>query len=59
MLTKMATAPDRLSGVVRARVEDNGGQDFAYRVVRDGRRVRCSALEGGVHVIANAPTQWW
>ncbi|WP_375483418.1 hypothetical protein [uncultured Jatrophihabitans sp.] len=54
----MADAPTRLSGVVRARIADHGGTEFTYRVQRDGRRVRCSALDGAVHVIAGTGTVW-
>jgi hypothetical protein len=54
----MASAPTRLAGVVRARVDDDGGTEFSYRVVRDGRRVRCTAMDGAVHVIAGTTTVW-
>ena len=58
VLDAMASATTRYAGVVRARVDDDGGREFSYRVVRDGRRVRCSALDGTVHVIAGRQTAW-
>jgi hypothetical protein len=58
VLESMASAPTRYAGVVRARVDDDGGRDFSYRVVRDGQRVRCSALDGAVHLIAGRTTAW-
>jgi hypothetical protein len=54
----MASAPTRLAGVVRARVSDDGGTEFRYRVVRDGPRARCTALDGAVHVVASDTTVW-
>lgn len=58
VLDAMASAPTRYAGVVRARVDDDGGRELMYRVVRDGQRVRCSALDGAVHLIAGRTTQW-
>jgi hypothetical protein len=54
----MAAAPTRLAGVVHARVSDDGGTEFSYCVVRDGRRVRCTALDGAVHMVASNTTVW-
>jgi hypothetical protein len=59
VLTGMAGAPNRIAGVVHARVSDDGGAEFSYRVVRDGYRVRCSALDGAVHVVAGHDTVWF
>ena len=53
-----AGAEDRVEGLVRARVEDDGGTTFRYRVARRGDLVRCTALSGGVHLIAGPTTVW-
>ncbi|MBE7186808.1 hypothetical protein [Jatrophihabitans endophyticus] len=58
VLAAMADAPTRYAGVVEAFVEDDGGTRFRYRVTRDGDRVRCVGMDGGVHVVANLQTEW-
>lgn len=49
---------DRIAGVVHARIEDDGGVEFRYRVYRRGRLYRCASLDGSVHAIAGRTTYW-
>jgi len=49
---------DRIAGVVHARVEDDGGIDFYYRIYRRGRLYRCASLDGSVHAIAGRSSYW-
>jgi hypothetical protein len=49
---------DRVLGVVRAQIEDDGGTIFQYRVARRGELVRCTSLDGAVHMIANRDRVW-
>lgn len=47
-----------MRGIVRAHVDDDGGTTFQYRVERRGHLVRCTSLDGRVHVIAGHDTIW-
>ncbi|MCW2496305.1 hypothetical protein [Jatrophihabitans sp.] len=49
---------DRIAGVVRAHVEDDGGTTFTYKVQRRGDLARCTSLDGSVHFIAGRETVW-
>ncbi len=49
---------DQVLGVIRAHVDDDGGTTFLYQVARRGRLVRCTSLDGGVHMIAGHDTVW-
>lgn len=43
---------DRIAGMVHARMEDDGGIEFRYRVYRRRDLYRCESLHGAVHAIA-------
>jgi hypothetical protein len=49
---------DRIAGIVHARIEDDGGVEFDYRVYRRGRLYRCASLDGRVHAIAGRDRYW-
>jgi hypothetical protein len=51
-------AEDRIAGVVHARIEDDGGVEFDYRIYRRGALYRCVSLDGSVHAIAGHDTYW-
>lgn len=51
-------AEDRIAGVVHARIEDDGGVEFDYRIYRRGPLYRCVSLDGSVHAIAGRDTYW-
>jgi hypothetical protein len=53
-----AGGEDRVRGVVRARIEDDGGTEFSYQVARRGKLFRCTSLKGEVHIIAGRETVW-
>lgn len=46
------------AGIVHARVEDEGGIEFDYRVYRRGSLYRCASLDGSVHAIAGRDAYW-
>jgi hypothetical protein len=49
---------DRLRGVVHARIDDDGGTEFEYRIARRGGLFRCETLDGKIHIIAGRDTVW-
>lgn len=55
----MSNATQTIKGVVLSRIEDDGGKEFKYRVAKDGRRVRCTSLNGSVHVVAGWDRAWF
>jgi len=57
-LTVHGGAGERISGIVRARVLDNGGTEFAYRVARRESLMRCTSLDGKVFCIVGREWVW-
>jgi hypothetical protein len=49
---------DHFLGVVEAHIPDDGGTTFRYQVARSGDLVRCTSLDGAVHLIAGLETVW-
>jgi hypothetical protein len=58
LMVSGAGKEDHIAGVVRVRVEDDGGTEFRYRVFRRGDLYRCESLDGSVHAILGRHTRW-